>query len=68
MFKYLAVIMDSFREAFASRLMWVVLVLITLLLLVIAPLGYHEVVTWRLGDNDDARLAAIHGYDSRPSQ
>lgn len=52
MTKYLAIIKDSFREALASRVLWLLLVLITLLLLVIAPLGYHEVVTWRLGDND----------------
>jgi hypothetical protein len=50
--KYLAVIKDSFREALASRVLWLLLVMITLLLVVIAPLGYHEVVTWRLGDND----------------
>jgi len=50
--KYLAIIKDSFREALASRVLWLLLVLITLLLLVLAPLGYHEVVTWRLGDND----------------
>jgi ABC-2 family transporter protein len=50
--KYLAVIKDSFREALVSRVLWLLLVLITLLLLVIAPLGYHEVVTWRLGDGD----------------
>jgi len=50
--KYLAIIKDSFREALASRVLWLLLVMITFLLLVIAPLGYHEVVTWRLGDND----------------
>lgn len=52
MTKYLAIIKDSFREALASRVLWLLLVLITLLLLVIAPLGYHEVATWQLGDND----------------
>ena len=50
--KYLAVIKDSFREALASRVLWLLLVFITLLLLVIAPLGYNEVVTWRLDGND----------------
>lgn len=50
--KYLAIIKDSFREALASRVLWLLLVLITLLLLVIAPLGYHQVVTWQLSDND----------------
>ncbi|MBP87852.1 MAG: hypothetical protein CMJ64_14205 [Planctomycetaceae bacterium] len=52
MTKYLAIIKDSFREALASRVLWIVLVLITLFLLAIAPLGYHEVLTWELGDND----------------
>ncbi len=50
--KYLAVIKDSFREALASRVMWMVLLLITLILAAIAPLGYREELTWELGDND----------------
>ena len=50
--KYLAVIHDSFREAFASRVLWLVLIVITLFLLAIAPLGFREEVTWRLGDSD----------------
>jgi ABC-type transport system involved in multi-copper enzyme maturation permease subunit len=37
---YLAIIKDSFREAIASRVLWVLLGLIALLLLAIAPLGY----------------------------
>ncbi len=36
---YLAVVVDSFREAFASRVLPVLLVLFTLALLAIAPLG-----------------------------
>lgn len=52
MTKYLAVIKDSFREALASRVLWLVLVLITLFLTLIAPLGYEEVLTWSLGDGD----------------
>lgn len=52
MFKYLAVIQDSFREALASRILWVVLGSITILLLAVAPLSYREVVTWRLTDGD----------------
>ena len=39
---YLAVIKDSFREALASRVLWILLVLITLLLLGLAPLGLKE--------------------------
>ena len=36
---YLAIIKDSFREAFASKVLWVLLALITLLLIALAPLG-----------------------------
>jgi hypothetical protein len=36
---YIAIIKDSFREAFASRVLWVLLGLITLLLAALAPLG-----------------------------
>lgn len=52
MIQYRAVISDSFREALASRVMWLVLVCITLLLLAVAPLGYHEVATTRFGEDD----------------
>ena len=37
---YLAIIKDSFREAIASRVLWVLLGLIVVLLLLIAPVGY----------------------------
>jgi hypothetical protein len=37
---YFAIIKDSFREAIASRVLWVLLGLIALLLLAIAPIGY----------------------------
>ncbi len=50
--KYLAIIQDSFREAFASRVMWLVLICITLLLLILAPFGFREVLTTRFRDND----------------
>lgn len=36
---YLAIIKDSFREALASRVLWVLLGLITLMLVALAPLG-----------------------------
>lgn len=52
MTKYLAIIKDSFREAIASRVLWLVLLMITALLLAIGPLGYREELTWRLRDND----------------
>ncbi len=59
MLKYLAVIQDSFREALASRILWVVLGTITLLLLAVAPLSYREVVTWRLSEGDFSDLATF---------
>src|SRR5258708_7444053 len=40
---YFAVLKDSFREAFASRVLWVLLILTTLLLLALAPLGLKDV-------------------------
>lgn len=52
MMKYFAVILDSFREALASRVLWLVLAVVSLFLLAIAPLGYREEVTWKLGDHD----------------
>ncbi|MDP6445198.1 MAG: ABC transporter permease subunit [Pirellulaceae bacterium] len=48
MVAYLAIIKDSFREALASRVLWGLLGVITLLLLLLAPLGYRERVTTRL--------------------
>jgi ABC-type transport system involved in multi-copper enzyme maturation permease subunit len=48
---YLAIIKDSFREALASRVLWILLVLITLVLLLLAPLGYREEITVGLKDN-----------------
>ncbi|MDA1051083.1 MAG: ABC transporter permease subunit [Planctomycetota bacterium] len=50
--KYLAVIKDSFREALASRVLWLVLVVITLVLMLLAPFSYREELTSRLNDND----------------
>jgi len=39
---YLAVLKDSFREAFASRVLWILLALTTLVLVALAPLGLSE--------------------------
>jgi ABC-type transport system involved in multi-copper enzyme maturation permease subunit len=41
---YLAVIRDSFREALATRVLWIVLLLISLFLALVAPLGYEKTV------------------------
>jgi len=45
---YLAVIGDSFRSAFASRVLWVALVAIYIFLFAIAPIGYREVYTTKI--------------------
>ncbi len=42
---YVAVIVDSFRAAFSSRILWVALAAIYLFLFAIAPIGYREVFT-----------------------
>ena len=39
---YMAVIKDSFREAFASRVLWILLSISTLILLALAPLRIQE--------------------------
>lgn len=39
---YFAIIKDSFREAFASRVLWILLALTTLLLVSVAPIGLSE--------------------------
>ena len=45
---YLAIIKDSFRAAFASNVLYVLLGLITLLLIAIAPFHYQEVLDWEI--------------------
>ncbi len=42
---YLAIIKDSFREAFASRVLWIILILIVLFLGLMAPIGFSEKLT-----------------------
>ena len=48
---YLAVLKDSFREALASRVLWIVIILTTLALVVVAPLGIKEETAARLRRN-----------------
>ncbi len=45
---YLAIIKDCFRAALATRVLYVLLVLITVLLLAIAPFYLRETVEWKL--------------------
>jgi ABC-type transport system involved in multi-copper enzyme maturation permease subunit len=49
---YFAIIKDSFREALASRVLWIVLALVTLTLLAFAPLTYREEATVGLRQDD----------------
>jgi len=48
---YLSILKDSFREAMASRVLWILLIVISLILLALAPLGYHETITMGLDEN-----------------
>ncbi len=49
---YLAVIADSFREALASRVLWILLVVITLVLLFLIPIGLSSQAGAYLNDED----------------
>ncbi len=49
---YLAIIKDSFREAFHSRVLWIVLVIITLFLLGVSPLSYRQTLTTGLREGE----------------
>ncbi|QDT35673.1 LpqB family beta-propeller domain-containing protein [Stratiformator vulcanicus] len=49
---YLAIVKDSFREALANRILWVVLVAITLLLVLLAPLTIQEVKATRIAPRE----------------
>ena len=66
---YLAIIKDSFREAFASRVLWILLILITVGLAALAPLGFRSEQTteFRQGDFLNARAMAremMRQYDA----
>ena len=52
---YFAIIKDSFRAAWASKVLYVLLGLITLLLLALAPLHYQESLDWKLTSADYIR-------------
>src|SRR5688572_16291428 len=63
---YLAVIKDSFREAIHSRVLWILLVVITLFLLLIAPAGYRVTLTttFNWSDVQDARQLVLRLTDA----
>jgi hypothetical protein len=48
---YLSVLKDSFREALASRVLWILLVVITVVLVLSAPVGFRERKPTRLQRN-----------------
>lgn len=52
---YFAIIKDSFRAAWSSRVLYVLLGLITLLLLAVAPLHYRQSLDWKLISGDYIR-------------
>lgn len=69
---YLAVIADSFRAAFASRILWLALVLVFLFLLVVAPVGYHQVAVVEFSQDElvgrDRAVAGLaQGLAAEPS-
>ena len=49
---YVAIIKDSFREAIASRVLWVMFALITFVLIALAPITYREEVTVGLREGE----------------
>ncbi len=57
---YLAIIKDAFRESLASRVLWVLLALITLALIAIAPIGWarHDVTEFQRDDIRNMRRLA----------
>ena len=69
--KYLAVLKDSFREALASRVLWILMIVITLLLILAAPAGFKETKSTNLKRgsvrNWPALAAKIQEQAERPS-
>jgi hypothetical protein len=56
---YLAVLKDSLREALASRVLWIAVILTTLVLLLAAPLGIKEEKSARLQRNSVRNWSAL---------
>jgi hypothetical protein len=65
---YIAVIKDSFREALASRVLWVLLVLITGLLLLLTPFSFQQKAASTLQPadvfNGDELLATLRAQEN----
>ncbi len=67
---YLAVIKDSFRETLASRVLWILMALITILLLAIAPFSLKSEAAARLERSDfrngPAFIKALAAAENEP--
>lgn len=61
---YLAVIMDLFRAALCSRVLWILLMMITCFLLALAPLALER-VAYQTNDSSTGNALQIRyaGYD-----
>ena len=49
---YMAIVRDSFHEALASRVLWTLLILTTIALLALLPLGFTEEAGSFLSETD----------------
>ena len=56
---YLAIIVDSFRAAVASRVLFVMLAIVGIILVLIAPFHTNEILSWKLELNDRTMPNAI---------
>ena len=56
---YLAVLKDSFREALASRVLWILLALTTLVLAAVAPIGVSERPATQLRQSSILDMSAL---------
>jgi hypothetical protein len=69
---YLAIVVDSFREAIHSRVLWVVLLCITAVFAVIFPVGLYEQATTGLHRHEVlswpqlAQRLAAEGQEENP--
>jgi hypothetical protein len=57
---YLAILKDSFREAFASRVLWILLGVVTLMLVVLAGFGMEEHAGASFASDDLLDAAALY--------
>ena len=64
---YLAVVKDSFREALASRVLWIMLILIGLFLAAIAPFGWKESLAYQVYPDEIRRVDEFVDYLSKPA-